>query len=653
LPVKNKRFGHGKIAVFLYFSSLFPLHHPMNRRSAPVATLWFVAPQRPARLLPWLCALLLVALSTHPARAQQDPKAQMQLGVNYYQQEEFDKAAEVLEQLLKTHPGERNAYNYLYAAYSRLGDYKRAESMAAFLSKKFPEDIQFVIDQGVSLRQQNKETKALAVFEDIFRKLPADRNRLLTYAFSFQIRAENDFAIRVYEQGARQLNDPQAFTLELAELYRATGQKARMVENYLEYLVKNPQQMAHIQKQLQSNIAAEDFEVFREKLMAALQKYPDDLQLPELAVWYFVQQKDFSLAFVQARALDTRKKEGGSRLLTLAATATENRDYTAADDIYRYLIEAGPAQPVWFDARMNRLDNSQLMLERDRASRELWSQLAEQYRLVLADVRHPNLTLPLKKGLARILAYEIGQFEAGIQLLEEAIAGPGDARKRAEAKLELADLFLLTDELWESQLLYGQVDKDYPEDVIGQEARLRNARLSYFRHEFELAQAQLDILKAGTTHRISNDAMELSLLIADNFNLDTTQVPLMKFAEAELRMKRQQYDQAIRAFDSLLAELPGHSLRDEIWFRKAGIQEKTGDPAGARLSYESLLKDHPRDILADDALIALARLAEREGKPEEAQQLYQKLLEEYPDSLFTVDARRRYRELRGDSLNVD
>jgi TolA-binding protein len=103
----------------------------------------------------------------------------------------------------------------------------------------------------------------------------------------------------------------------------------------------------------------------------------------------------------------------------------------------------------------------------------------------------------------------------------------------------------------------------------------------------------------------------------------------------------------------MLLELPGHSLRDEIWFRKASIQEKTGDLAGARSSYESLLKDHPKDILADDALIALARLSEREGKSEEALGLYQKMLEEYPDSLFTVDARRRFRELRGDALKVD
>jgi len=598
------------------------------------------------------CLALSLMTGLH-ANAQQDPKTQLQLGINYFQQEEFDKAAEVLEQLLKTNPSERNAYNYLYAAYSRLGDFKRSESMASFLSKKFPEDIQFVIDQAVSLRQQNKEPKALAAFEEIFKKLPNDRNRLLTYAFCFQIRGENDYAIRVYEQGSRQLNNPDAFTLELAELYRATGQKSRMVENYLEYLVKNPQQMGHIQKQLQSNIAVEDFEVFREKLMAALQKYPDNLLLPELAVWYFVQQKDFSLAFVQARALDTRKKEGGTRLLALASTATENRDYTAADQIYQYLIEAGPTLPVWFDARMNRLENKQLMLERDRASRELWAQLAEEYRLVITDVRHPNLALPLKKGLAHILAYELGLFDEGIQLLEDAIAGPGDARKRAEAKLELADLFLLTDELWEAQLLYGQVDKDYIEDVIGQEARLRNARLSYYRYEFEWAQAQLDILKAGTTHKIANDAMELSLLIADNYNLDTSQIPLMNFARAELMMKRQQYDAAIRALDSMLTELPGHSLRDEIWFRKANIQEKTGDLSGARLSYESLLKDHPKDILADDALIALARLSEREGKSEEALQLYQKMLEEYPDSLFTVDARRRFRELRGDNLKVD
>ena len=49
----------------------------------------------------------------------------------------------------------------------------------------------------------------------------------------------------------------------------------------------------------------------------------------------------------------------------------------------------------------------------------------------------------------------------------------------------------------------------------------------------------------------------------------------------------------------------------------------------------------------------LAELNENQlNNPEEAKVLYQKLLIEYPGSLFVVEARKRFRELRGD-FNIE
>ena len=103
-----------------------------------------------------------------------------------------------------------------------------------------------------------------------------------------------------------------------------------------------------------------------------------------------------------------------------------------------------------------------------------------------------------------------------------------------ECKLVLGDVYLMTGEIWEAALLYGQVDKANKDEPIGQLAKFKNAQLAYYTSEFEWAKSQLDILKSSTSQLIANDAINLSLIIADNTNLDSTSDALSLYAKADL-----------------------------------------------------------------------------------------------------------------------
>ena len=105
---------------------------------------------------------------------------------------------------------------------------------------------------------------------------------------------------------------------------------------------------------------------------------------------------------------------------------------------------------------------------------------------------------------------------------------------RANSKISLADYYLMQGEIWESTLLYSQVEKDFKEEHLGEVSRYRNAKLAYYAGEFAWAQEQFDILESATSRLISNDAIDMSVFIVDNMGLDTTDVPLKMFAEAEL-----------------------------------------------------------------------------------------------------------------------
>jgi TolA-binding protein len=142
------------------------------------------------------------------------------------------------------------------------------------------------------------------------------------------------------------------------------------------------------------------------------------------------------------------------------------------------------------------------------------------------------------------------------------------------------------------------------------------------------------------------------MLISDNIAFDSVYTALEIFARADLLLYRNQVDSAVASLDSIDQEFPGHALADDVMFKRAQIAMKSRDFEGAAGLYRQVWETYTFDLLADDALYQLAILTEEKlGKPEDAMEYYQEILLSYPGSLFTVDARKRFRELRGDLLN--
>jgi len=206
--------------------------------------------------------------------------------------------------------------------------------------------------------------------------------------------------------------------------------------------------------------------------------------------------------------------------------------------------------------------------------------------------------------------------------------------------------------VWDASLLYSQAEKLMKTDDIGRMAKLKNAKLAYYTGEFEWAQAQLNVLKAATSDLISNDALYLAMLISDNSFMDTTYAALRTFARADLFIYQNEIDSAVTALDSIEQHHAGHSLQDDILLKKGEIAEKRREYAKAVEYYHRIWKEHGHDLLGDDAVYRMAKLHEdRLNQPDKAMEYYQILLLDHPGSLFTVEARKRFRALRGDLLN--
>jgi outer membrane protein assembly factor BamD (BamD/ComL family) len=200
--------------------------------------------------------------------------------------------------------------------------------------------------------------------------------------------------------------------------------------------------------------------------------------------------------------------------------------------------------------------------------------------------------------------------------------------------------------------MYAQVDRAFKNDPLGQEAKFRAARLDYFRGDFLWAQAQLDVLKSATSQLIANDALSLSLLISDNIGADSSEEELTMYSHADLLSYQNKNDLALVTLDSLQTMFPDHSLIDDVWYKEAQIYDVKRNFAMEDSLLKKIVEKYADGVLADDALFDRAELYERKlNDKSKAMELYQDLLTKFPGSLYCVEARKRYRSLRGDVLN--
>jgi TolA-binding protein len=142
------------------------------------------------------------------------------------------------------------------------------------------------------------------------------------------------------------------------------------------------------------------------------------------------------------------------------------------------------------------------------------------------------------------------------------------------------------------------------------------------------------------------------LVISDALAEDTTTTPLEIVARGDLLAFQNKDELAKQTYDSVNTLYPNNILCNRILYKKAQLELKRGKYTEAIVFYEELLKKNSEDIYADDALFKLADINENQLKnTDKAKELYQQLLEKYPGSLYVVEARKRFRKLRGDAIN--
>jgi tetratricopeptide (TPR) repeat protein len=605
-----------------------------------------------------LLSLIFILFLATIARAQEG--TDQQLAQYYYAAGQFEKA---LPYCQKLYAKENNKFNFTryFDCLIALNNEKEAEKLIKKQISTDRNNLEYPVLLGEFYENHDKAKDANKIYQDLIADYSTSTFTLLDLYKAFRNKGKYDLALQLLEKGRKSLKENYPLNIEFAEIYNITGQPEKMIEEYLNLIEIQANYAPSIQSVLTQRIdfskeISPEYDLLKQKLLEKSQKKPNEFVYAEMLIWLFTQKKQFAAALVQAQALDKREKGAGQRVYELGNMCVQNKVFDVARKCFKYVVDMGEENALFYEAEFALLNThfQEITQNRNYTPEELTGTLND-YQTTLNRVGKNRSSIRLISELAHIQAYYANQTLEAKNLLEEALKIPGITQiQEAELKMQLADILVLRDNIWEASLYYMQVDKDFKYEPIGFEAKFKNARIFYYDGDFKFAQNQLDVLKQSTSKLIANDAMKLSLLITDNYGLDSNFTAMSLFATADLLLEQHQYEKAFFLFDSIVRAFPYHGLADEILLRKCIAMENQGKWAEAVVFLEDLMKYHADDILADDALFHLGNIFENHMEDKEkAIENYKKILFDYKGSLYTTEARKRLRALRGDAIDPE
>ena len=594
----------------------------------------------------------LVVLASFCVYAQTE--TDIQLAQHYYLNGEFSKAQGYYEKLYLNAPTKVYFSRYLDCLINT-GDKKGAEKLYKKQIAIQPEDIALKIQFYFFYEQSNELDKAKKVKNDVAKQPLYDPKQVQDILSSLLAIDKYEWAMDIVDNAKKNLKY-YPYEVWYAQIYLAQGKNLLAVEEYIKALQKKPDLKESIQIEIASrfdfSLENDEIKSVKNTFLSASQKDPNNLVYSEMLIWFFLQSRNFKAAFLQVSALERRVNGDGSFLIDFGSTCLENEEFTMAKDAFKEVIAAN--MPRRDDAQRMLLNTyfTSLTTNRNATKSEL-DEILSLYKTTLERIGNASTSVDMTLAYGEILAFYANRAEEARSVLETGLSRKGltDIQK-AKVKMKLADVLVLMDSIWDASILYMQIDSDFKFESIGNEAKFKNARVFYFDGEFDYAQAQLDVLKEATSKFISNDAMQLSLLILENYGLDSNYEAMSDYAKSELLIEQHRFAEAFIRLDSIPMKFPETVLRDEIIYAKAKAEMSQGHWEEAFSFFEQVSTNFPSELLADDALYNMARIHQNHlKKPEAAMENYLKILNDYPGSIYNEDVRMQIRKLRGDKIS--
>lgn len=568
-----------------------------------------------------------------------------QLAQYYYDKGDFEKAKISYEELLENVPQNMQYFLRTIDCYQQLQQFDVAEKAIQNRLTKYNQG-NLLVELGYNYQLQKNDAKAKSYYDQAIERIRKNPNEVYGISNSFERKVQLEYALKAY-QTATEIQPNYNFNYQQGLLYGQLGNYEMMINTFLNEAFDSPQSSVMIQNQL-SRFMTDEADVsfsnaLRKALILKVQKN-QDLFWNQYLSWFYVQQKEFSKAFIQEKAIYKRNPESLSTILNLANLAIEEDDQEVATEILSFVIENTKDLGLLVQAHSYLIE-----LKIKKATEKDFATINTEIETLLKEYEISPFTLSLQLIQAHFVAFNLKKPEQAKAIVKKALDLQLNNYEVAQAKMELADILLFEEKFNQALLYYSQIEMDLKNDVVAHEASLKAAKTSYFKGDFPWALKQFKEMKSANTQLIANDALEYFLLINDNTVADSTQTALKAFAKGDYLLYQNRNQEAIAQFQLVLKTFKGQEIEAVTQLRLGKTYEKIGEYNLALSQYQSIIEQHSDGIYIDEALFFSAEIYSKKlNESEKAKPLYEKIIFNHQDSIYFVEARKKFRELRGD-----
>lgn len=571
---------------------------------------------------------------------------EQQMAYDYFRKGEYEKSASIYKTLYEQNNFNSSYLTRLIDCYQQLESFDVAQELIENHINKQPRQTHFLIELGYNYELQHQQEKADSYYQKALKSIDKKGVSGYSIAKTFQNNHLLDYAMQVYK-AVMDKNPNANYTFQIAQIYGEKGDIKNMFETYLNTIEKEERHLKTVQRYIGkyiTNDSENEYNIlFKKTVLKRLQANPQN-SWNQLLSWLFIHQKQYGKAFIQEKALYKRSLESMSDIANLGEVAFDNKDYRTTQNIFNYVLENSQNQVEILDAKLYLLFVSVETLD------DLES-VDNQFQKLFSEYGKTTNTLEIQIAYADFLTFKKKQPTKSIVVLKEALELPTNKYQKGAVKIKLGDVLVFNSQFNEALIYYSQVQTKLKNHMLAQQARFKVAQTSYFKGDFDWAETQLKVLKGSTSQLIANDALDLSLIINDNSVGDSLKTALKLYAKADLLAYQKKNTQAIGSLNVILKDHKGHAIEDETLFKQAEIFEELKQFDRAENNYLKIIEINAEDILVDDAYYHLGNLHFKQDNIEKAKEYYQKIIFDFPSSIHLVEARKKYRKLRGDIIN--
>ena len=563
---------------------------------------------------------------------------------NYFRNSEYKKAIQLYQELYENSPYNTTYLKRLISCYQETNQFRQAENTLLKKIDKFPKQIYLLVILGHNFEKQQLKKQANKQYQKALKAIKDNVGYGSLTANLFKEYNQLDYAIKAYNIIMEQ-NPKANFGFQLAQVYGEKGNFEKMFECYVDLVDKNENFVSSVKRYanryVTENNESEQNKLFKKALLKKSVSNPKNIWNSLLA-WLFIKEKQYPKALVQYKALIARKTENLANIKELGKITYDNLDYQTAKDCYNIIIENTNYEKDKFHGiHMNLLI--------DIANKE--ENLEAKFKEIFDQYGFNKKTIYIQLTYADFLTFQRNEPQKAISILQKALNLPLSKFSKASIKLKLGEILVFIRNFNKALIYFSQVQTKFKNHELAQKARFKVAQTSYFKGDFNWAKAQLKVLKGSASQLIANDATELFLTISDNQPSDSIPTGLKEYAKADLLAFQNQDKNAITLLSKLITNYKNQPIEDEALFKQAQIFVKNKMFDKAIANFEKVISINKEGVLVDNSLYALAELYySKLNTPKKASEYYQKIIFDHPSSIYLVDARKKFRELRGDNI---